>query len=128
MEFKHFSRKTCAWVAQVLRLVEEGANWPTATKHAKIAYLEKEGSIPGEVMSYRPLTIMAPLYRRWASMRLRALEGWIRGWALPEMYAWVPNQGAADAAFQVLLEVEHLTLEGVPYCGGPIYTSFSIKL
>ena len=118
MEFKYFSKVVCGWVAVVLQLVEGGAAWPSSTRHAKIAYLEKEGSVPGEVMSYRPLTIMSPLYRGWASLRLRALEGWIRGWALPEMYAGVPNQGATDAAYSVLLEVELLTMKGIPFCGG----------
>ena len=34
------------------------------------------------------------------------------------MYAGVPNQGAADAAYQVMLDVEYMTMTGVPYCGG----------
>ena len=69
-------------------------------------------------MSYRPLTIMAPLYRRWASMRLKCLDGWVSTWALPQMFVGVAQQGAADATYQVLSEVEKMTLEGVPYYGG----------
>ena len=87
MELKLFSREMCAWTAVLLHLIEDCAPWPVSTRHAKIAYLEKQGSIPGEVMSYRPLTIMAPLYRRWASMRLKCLDGWVNTWALPQMYA-----------------------------------------
>ena len=117
-ELKLFSFKLCGWVAEVLRCIEEGAAWPTSTRHAKIAYLEKEGSVPGEVMSYRPLTIMAPIYRRWASMRLRSMEAWVDEWAMPEMHAGVAQQGAVDASYQVMAELEVLTLQGVPYCGG----------
>ena len=87
-------------------MIEEGAPWPTSTRHAKIAYLEKQGSVPGEVMSYRPLTIMSPLYRRWANLRLLCLDGWVAKWALPQMYAGVAQQGAADASYQVLADVE----------------------
>ena len=99
MELKLLSKLLCEWVAVLYRLIEDGAAWPRSTRDAKNAYLEKEGSTPGEVMSYRPLTIMAPLYRRWASMRLRALEGWVQKWALPEMYAGVAGQGSADATY-----------------------------
>ena len=59
-----------------------------------------------------------PLYRRWASMRLKCFDGWVSTWALPQMFAGVAQQGAADATYQVLSEVEKMTLEGVSYCGG----------
>ena len=48
-------------------------------------------------MSYRPLTITSPLYRAWATMRLRSIEEWTVAWALPETFAGV---------------------NGAPYCGG----------
>ena len=51
-------------------------------------------------------------------MRLKCLDGWVSSWALPQMFAGVAQQGAADATYQVLSEVEKMTLEGVPYCGG----------
>lgn len=51
-------------------------------------------------------------------MQLKCLDGWVSTWALPQMFAGVAQQGAADATYQVLPEVEKMTLEGVPYCGG----------
>ena len=51
------------WIAELFELIEDGADWPQAVTHAKIAYLEIEGSKPGEAMSYRPITISAPIYR-----------------------------------------------------------------
>ena len=34
------------------------------------------------------------------------------------MYAGVAQQGAADATYQVLSDVERMTLEGTSFCGG----------
>ena len=98
--------------------IEQGRQWPTSTRHARVVYLEKEGAEVGQVMSYRPLTITAPLYRCWATMRLADLEEWIRSWALPEMYAGVPGMGAVDAWHEALTIIEDLKLDGKHYCGG----------
>ena len=69
-------------------------------------------------MSYRSLTITAPLYRCWATMRLGCMEAWIRSWALPEMHAGVPEMGAVDAWHEVLNKIEDLKLEERSFCGG----------
>ena len=61
VELKISSLHLCEWVAVLYSLIEDGCSWPTSTKHARIAFLEKDGSELGEVMSYRPLTIMSPL-------------------------------------------------------------------
>ncbi len=106
------------WIAELFEPIEEGEEWPQAVTHAQIAYLEKEGSKPGEAMSYRPITISSPMYRVWAAMRLRDMEQWISTWALPEMYAGIPGQGAIDAWFSLLLELELKEHQGTPYCGG----------
>ena len=59
----------------------------------------------GEVMSFRPLTITVPIYRRWASIRLKSMTRWIEEWALEEMFAGVPGQGAVDAWYQALIDI-----------------------
>lgn len=102
------------WIAEPFELIEEGEEWPQASVHAKLAYLEKEGITPGEAMSYRPITISSPLYRVWAAMRLRDMEQWIATWALSDMYAGIPGQGAIDAWLSVLLELELKDLQGIP--------------
>ena len=66
-------RKTCGYIATMLRQREEGAPWPKSTTHARVVYLEKVGAAMGEVMSHRPLTITAPFYRCWATTRLRSI-------------------------------------------------------
>lgn len=119
-EMKLLSCKTCKWVAVLLQLIEGGADWPESSRHAKIAYLEIDGHVLGDVMSYRPLTLMAPIYRRWASMRLRALEPWAGEWVMPEMYAGVAQQTTVEATYQVMADLENPTLEGTPFCGAAV--------
>ena len=111
----------------MLDQIEDGAPWPRSATHALIAYLEKEGAGIGKVMSYRPLTITAPIYRCWATMRLRCLEPWVRTWALPEMHAGVPELGAVDAWMEVCSLLEDLKLEQKHYCGGTADITKPIK-
>ena len=76
-ELSYLSPLICEYIAITLCQIEEGAALPTSTTHARVVYLGKVGAAIGEVMSYRPLTITSPLYRAWATMRLRTLDGWI---------------------------------------------------
>ena len=115
-ELSLMSWEACAWTAALYRMIENGASWPQGTQHARAAFLEKDGSVPGEVQSYRILLIMSALYRKWATMRLRDLEGWVAQWALPEMYAGVGCQGAADAWYQILIDIEELRLDEQCFC------------
>ena len=68
-------------------------------------------------MSYRPLTITTSLYRCWATMRLATLDGWIRSWALPEMYVGVPGMEAVDSWREALTIIEDLKTDGKAFCG-----------
>ena len=70
------------------------------------------------MMSYRPLAVTAPIYREWAAMRLRELEPWVRLWALPEMFAGIPEMGAVDAWMEVTTRIENYKLDHIHYCGG----------
>lgn len=96
-EFALMSMEACSWTARLYRMIEAGAKWPQRMMHAKAAVLENEGAKLGEVISYRVLVLMAVLYRRLGSMRLRSLEPWAKKWTMPEMYADAGNQGAEDA-------------------------------
>lgn len=69
-------------------------------------------------MSYRPLTITAPMYRCWGTMRLECMSPWLREWALPEMHAGIPEMGAVDAWCEVLTTLEDHTLNGNHFVGG----------
>ena len=91
------SWNTCVWIRELYKMVEVGKPWPKSCLHAMARYLEKDGSKMGEAMYFRPLTITVPIYRRWAAIRLKSMQGWIEGWALEEMFAGVAGQGAVDA-------------------------------
>ena len=101
------SLKICERLAEMLNMIEAG-----------VVFLEKVGAAVGKVMSFRPLTITAPLYRCWATMRLEDLQGRISSWSLPEMHAGVPGMGAADALHEVLSSLELRKLKDQRYCGG----------
>ena len=109
--------KACEAVAALYNLIEEGAPWPQGTECAKADFLEKEGAPKGEVMSYRILLIMAALYRKWATIRLGSMDEWIGLWALKEMYAGTGGQGAEDAWYQTMADIEALNVAGDHYCG-----------
>jgi hypothetical protein len=51
-------------------------------------------------------------------MRLYTMNEWIEEWATPQMFAGVPGQGATDAWYQALLDIELMKLEGTPFTGG----------
>lgn len=117
--FALMSMDACSWTARLYKMIEAGAEWPQGTMHGKAAFLlQQEGAKPGEVMSYRVLLIMAVLYREWGSMTRRSLEPWVNKWTVPEMYAGAGNQGAEDAWYQTLLDLELLNLDCGNYCGG----------
>ena len=104
------SNEVCAMLADMLNAIEQGAPWPSSSTQAKVVFLEKAGATAAKVMSYRPLTITAPLYRCWATMRLEDLQPWISSWSLPEMFAGVPGVGAADAWHEALTNIEDMKL------------------
>ena len=116
-EMSLLSLATCTEIAILLNQVEEGAPWPASALHARVVFLEKEGAQVGKLTSYRPLTITAPLYRCWGTMRLEDCADWVDSWALPEMYAGVPGKGAADAWHAALTDVEEHKLKGNAFCG-----------
>ena len=72
----------------------------------------------GKVMSYRPITISAPIYRSWAALRLKDLQEWVQHWGLEEMYAGIPGRGAMDAWHEALTEVEEMKMMNTDFCGG----------
>ena len=79
--------------------------------------LRNKGAQIGKITSYRPLTITAPFYRCWGTMRLEDCAGSVDSWALTEMYAGVPGKGAADAWHVALTDVEEHKLKGEAFCG-----------
>eukprot|EP00969_Alexandrium_andersonii_P006838 298199-Alexandrium_andersonii.AAC.1 len=102
-------------MARLLALVEAGAPWPSAFLHAKAAFLAKSAEPTTEPLDRRVLMICAAVYRRWAAIRLRHLDPWIRKWACPEMFAGVPSKGAAMASWLFARTVESARGDGLAF-------------
>ena len=51
-------------------------------------------------------------------MRLKSREDWIDQWTMPQMYVGIPGQGATDAWYGTLTELEEMQLKHIPFAGG----------
>jgi len=106
-------------------LVEKGALWPSPTKWGKALFLSKTDEPSTDPMEYRILLILSRLYRRWASLRLRDLHGWIQQWQMPEMYAGVPGEAQSSPGGTSAPSTRTRTTL-VPSLPAPLSTSTSV--
>jgi hypothetical protein len=83
-------------------------------------FLSKTEEPSTDPMEYRILLILSRLYRRWASIRLRDLHGWIQQWQLPEMYAGVPGGGAELAWWHLSAINEDAYHSGADFAGAAV--------
>lgn len=58
------------------------------------------------------LLILVSIYRRWATLRLRQLAGWVEGWARDDMIAGVGGRGAEDGCYTSAVLLEEAELQG----------------
>ena len=86
--------------------------------HGKAAFLAKNLQPSLVPLKYRILLILAILYRRWAGLRLRNLDSWIRNWQLDEIFAGVRGGCAEDAWWGTALLIEHARVQDIPVAGG----------
>ena len=101
-----------------MNAIEKGAEWPEALQVARAAFLAKDAKDALNPLAYRVLLMLPYVYRTWAKIRLKDLKPWIAAWTLPEMYAGIEGQGAADAAYSTALQIEHCMVNGVDFTGG----------
>ena len=85
---------------------------PKGIAVAKAAFLAKDPGKLEDPLSYRVLLILPALYRRWASIRLRAMDRWVDTWAEPEMFAGIRGRGAADGWYETGIDMEEALAEG----------------
>ena len=111
------SAKAAQLLADLLNAIEKGASWPLPLLQARAAFLAK-GTDVEDPLDYRVLSILSPIYRRWASLRLQHLKGWINTWNLEEFYAGTGSNGAEDAWYQTGLAHEAARLQGQDITGG----------
>ena len=73
-DFPLLSDSTCAWLAEVLNAIEDGAKWPKDLTHGRAAFLATDANSDNP-LNYRAILILPVMYRRWATLRLQSLQG-----------------------------------------------------
>lgn len=56
--------------------------------------------------------MLVACYRKWATIRLVSMEGWVAEWAMEHMYVGTGGQGEEDAWYQTMADIEDLVIEG----------------
>ena len=99
-------------LVDMLREIENGAEWPKTIKTTRAVFLSKDPSDTQNPLAYRILKISSAIQRRWATTRNRDLKKWIEQWDHKAINAGVPFKGAVDAWYNTALQNElHLNNE-----------------
>jgi hypothetical protein len=69
------------WLSLWVNKIEQIGQWPEAQLKARAVFLREDIFDAGRPASYRIVKINIALYRLWASVRMRQLEGWVGKWA-----------------------------------------------
>ena len=117
-DFKLLSDLALEKLAEMLNMVEEGAEWPEQLGKARAAFLSKSPEDVLNPLEYRVLLMLPATYRMWSKTRLRHLQPWVAAWAEPEMFAGVEGKGAEDAAYSSALLVEWCRVTRTEFTGG----------
>ena len=100
--------------------LEKHHKWPDEQTQSRAVFLNKDPDDIGNPMAYRILKITSTIYRVWAAVRMKNLEGWIKTWAEDNMFAGVPGVGAEDAWYLTSLDFEYLRAKGNQITAGSI--------
>ena len=118
LEFKWLSNRALAMLAELLRAVELGAEWPTHALHARVAFLAKTDQANFAIEQYRLLSVLAVLYRVWAGTRCFQCRGWVESWVEPGTHAGVRGASAESAWLQTALIMEKARVDGESHMMG----------
>ena len=68
-------------------------------------------------LQHRPITVMSSVYRLWASMRAKQLQGWQEKWIGDSLHGFRPEHGAENAFMETAILIERALLTEVPIHG-----------
>ena len=108
-------------LADMLNLIEDGADWPQQMLAGRMAWLDKtDGPEPSlDPLDYRGLAILSKVYRLYGVIRLRHINEWIKTWEKHELFAGTTApSGAEDAWYLMGLDLEVSKLYGQDITGG----------
>ena len=111
------SRRACILICALLNKIETGnMQWPKPVLTARAAFMAKDPDQLEDPLKYRVLTVLPVVYRKWASLRLKNLEGWTESWEIEELFT---IKGGAQAAWwTTALRFEDLHSRDVSVTGG----------
>ena len=111
------SRVACTLVCQMLNQIEMGTmQWPKPVLTARAAFMAKDPNQLEDPLKYRVLTVLPVVYRKWASQRLKDMNGWMEDWEIEELFT---IKGGAQAAWwTTALSFEALHSKEVTVTGG----------
>ena len=98
----------------LLRKVEDTGKWPSVATCGAVAFVAKDpAQVDPQAGDFRPITILASVYRAWASCRQKQLaQKWVPHWQDPGTYG-LPGGCAADVlAYETCAQVIQAANEG----------------
>ena len=114
------SDKAIQLMVDLLNSIEQGAPWPEHMLATRAVFLSKNAHDTANPVAHRILKIISGWYRKWASCRVRNLQGWIATWDNKYIKSGVPGKGAQDAWLQTALQLELDNLTGLETAGGSV--------
>ena len=114
-ELAQLPGKSLDKLASLLNRVEVEGGWPTALLQAAIPMIPKEEQ--PTPLQHRPITVMSSVYRLWASMRAKQLQGWQEKWIGDSLHGFRPEHGAENAFMETAILIERALLTEVPIHG-----------
>ena len=116
-DLQMLSAKTYQALADLLNIIEEGAEWPEPMEVARAAFLTKDAQDMLNPLAYRILLMLPSTHRVWASTRFGHLQPWVQAWTTEEMYAGIEGRGTEDAAYATALLLEYCNLKKMDFTG-----------
>ena len=106
-DLKAFPEAWCDWLAVVLSRVELDGVSPDGLLDAYVTMIPKSDG-DSTPLGQRPLCVLPVVYRIWASVRLRHLDGWLRSWLPLSVFSAGGGRGSVDAWYSTALDFEEV--------------------
>ena len=81
--------------------------WPDGLLDAYVTMIPKSDG-DSTPLGQRPLCVLPVVYRIWASVRLRHLDGWLRSWLPLSVFSAGGGRGSVDAWYSTALDFEEV--------------------
>ena len=94
-------------LARILTKVEDFGIWPDGLLDAYIAMIPKTDG-DATPLGQRPLSVLAIVYRIWASVRMGQLDGWFKSWVPDSVFSAGGGRGSVEAWYTSALDIEDI--------------------